>query len=79
MNLHQTFVILTRDFGRIFPTPQDCTFSDAAAVMHECELSWYNHGHTENPFTVEDARYSVWEIHAEQLAARVMGLEVTCV
>lgn len=73
-NWHQTFIRLTRDFGRIFPAPQDITFSDAAAVIAECELSWHNHGHCENQYNEDDPRFRVWAEHTLVIYERIKSL-----
>lgn len=74
MNAHQTFIRLTRNFSEIFPAGSDLTFTDAEAVIAECGLSWYNHGHCENPYPMKDPRHRVWAEHTITIWERLKVL-----
>lgn len=73
-NWHRTFVRLTRDFSAIFPVPQEITFAEAQGVILECERSWRNHAHCENPYCNKDPRFDVWAEHTLVIFERVKSL-----
>lgn len=70
MSMHQTLIRLTRNLSEAMPVA-DMTFTDAEAVIAECELSWYNHGHCENPYPAKDPRFKVWAEHTVTIWERI--------
>lgn len=73
MNMHQTLIRLTRNFSEAMPVG-DMTFTDVKSVIEECELSWYNHGHCENPYPTKDPRFAVWSEHTLTIWERLKVL-----
>lgn len=71
MSAHQTFIRLTRNFSEIFPAGADLTFTDAEAVIRECEHCWRHHGHCENPYPSKDPRFAVWAEHTLRIWERL--------